>query len=96
MTGIVLRPPGGLERLELVDLPDPDTPRPGEIRVRPHASSLDDQDVAVVSGTMPTADGRVLMPDGAGVVEVVGGGVAEPKVGGHASSPGCTPATSTG
>ena len=89
-------PPGGLDGWNWSTCPTPTPPGRGEIRVRLHASSLDDQDVAVVSGMMPTADGRVPMSDGAGVVEAVGAGVAEPKVGGHVSSPGCTPATSTG
>ena len=40
MKGIVLRSPGRLDRLELVDMPDPGNPGPGEIRVRLHASSL--------------------------------------------------------
>lgn len=34
MKGIVLRSPGGLDRLELVDMPDPGAPGPGKIRVR--------------------------------------------------------------
>ncbi len=75
MKGIVLRSPGGLARLELVDMPDPGDPGPGEIRVRLRASSLNFHDYAVVTGRMPTADGRVPMSDGAGVVEAAGEGV---------------------
>jgi NADPH:quinone reductase-like Zn-dependent oxidoreductase len=86
MKGIVLRSPGGLDRLELVDLPDPGAPGPGEIRVRLHASSLNYHDYAVVTGRIPTADGRVPMSDGAGVVEAVGEGVTELKVGDHVVS----------
>ncbi|MDP9144649.1 MAG: NAD(P)-dependent alcohol dehydrogenase, partial [Actinomycetota bacterium] len=86
MKGIVLRPPGGLDRLELVDMPDPGTPGPGEIRVRLHASSLNYHDYGVVSGMVPTADGRVPMSDGAGVVEAVGEGVTELTVGDHVVS----------
>ena len=86
MKGIVLRPPGGLDRLELVDTPDPGTPGPGEIRVRLHASSLNYHDFAVVSGMVPTADGRIPMSDGAGVVEAVGEGVSELKIGDHVVS----------
>src|SRR3954454_18271903 len=86
MKGIVLRPPGGLDRLELVDLPDPGTPGPGEVRVRLHASSLNFHDYAVVGGMVATADGRIPMSDGRGVVEAVGEGVTERKVGDHVVS----------
>ena len=72
MKGILLRSPGGLDRLELVDMPDPGAPGPGEIRVRLHASSLSYHDYAVVTGRIPTADGRIPMSDGAGVAETVG------------------------
>ncbi|WP_119154681.1 zinc-dependent alcohol dehydrogenase family protein [Caldimonas tepidiphila] len=81
MKGISLRAPGGLDRLERVELPDPGAPGPGEIRVRLHASSLNFHDYAVVSGRMPAADGRIPMSDGAGVVEAVGEGVTEFGVG---------------
>src|SRR4051794_14670886 len=86
MNGIGLRAPGGLDRLEVVDLPDPGAPGPGEIRVRLHASSLNYHDYAVVSGMVPTADGRIPMSDGAGVVEAVGDGVTEFSAGDHVVS----------
>jgi NADPH:quinone reductase-like Zn-dependent oxidoreductase len=57
MKSIVLRSPGGLDRLELIDMPDPGAPGPGEIRVRLRASSLNYHDYGVVSGRMPTALG---------------------------------------
>jgi NADPH:quinone reductase-like Zn-dependent oxidoreductase len=77
MKAIALRHPGGLEHLERVDLADPGTPAPGEIRVRIRASSLNYHDLGVVTGRMPTADGRIPMSDGAGFVEAVGEGVTE-------------------
>jgi NADPH:quinone reductase-like Zn-dependent oxidoreductase len=77
MKGITLRAPGGLDRLEAVDLPDPGAPGPGQIRVRLHASSLNYHDYAVALGAIPAADGRIPMSDGAGVVEAVGDGVSE-------------------
>jgi NADPH:quinone reductase-like Zn-dependent oxidoreductase len=83
MKGIALRSPGGLDRLELVDMPDPGEPGPGEVRVRLHGSSLNYHDYGVVSGRMPTAEGRVPMSDGAGVVEAVGEGVTEFAVSDH-------------
>ncbi|MEI7382654.1 NAD(P)-dependent alcohol dehydrogenase [Pectobacterium versatile] len=78
---IQLRAPGGLERLEIVDLPDPGAPEAGQIRVRIHASSLNYHDLGVVSGHMPSADRRIPMADGAGVVEAVGAGVRDFAVG---------------
>ncbi|MGX5359425.1 zinc-dependent alcohol dehydrogenase family protein [Kocuria sp. KH4] len=73
--------PGGLDRLRLVDGADPGAPGPGEIRVRVQASSLNYHDLLVVSGGTSTADGRIPMADGAGVVESVGEGVEEFAVG---------------
>ncbi|MGN6235825.1 zinc-dependent alcohol dehydrogenase family protein [Dyella sp.] len=81
MKQIVLKRPGGLEHLALVDAADPGVPGTGEIRVRLHANSLNFHDYAVVAGFIPTNDGRIPMADGAGVVEAVGAGVEEFRVG---------------
>lgn len=81
----IVTAPGGLDALKLVDLPDPGRPGPGEIRVALHASSLNFHDLGVASGRTPT-DGRVLMADGAGVVQEVGEGVTEFKPGDHVVS----------
>ncbi|MBO0904439.1 zinc-dependent alcohol dehydrogenase family protein [Jiella sonneratiae] len=81
MKAIRLARPGGLDRLGLVDLDDPGTPGPGEIRVRIRASSLNFHDYGVVSGRVPSEDGRIPMSDGAGEVEAVGEGVTEFAVG---------------
>lgn len=86
MKGIVLHAPGGLDRLERVEMPDPGAPGPGEIRVRVHASSLNYHDYGVVSGRMPTADRRIPMSDGAGIVEAVGEGVSDFTAGDHVVS----------
>lgn len=86
MKAIKLEQPGGLDRLRLLDLEDPGQPGVGEIRVRLHASSLNFHDYGVVSGRMPTEDGRVPMSDGAGVVEAVGEGVQEFREGDHVVS----------
>ncbi len=86
MKAIRLRHPFGLEHIECTDLPDPGLPGPGEIRVRLHASSLNFHDLAVALGRMPTADGRVPLSDGAGVVEAVGPGVQAFAVGDHVVS----------
>lgn len=77
MRAIKLAAPAGLDNLRAVTLDDPGQPGPGEIRVRLHASSLNFHDLAVVSGWIPTADGRIPMSDGAGIVESVGAGVTE-------------------
>lgn len=77
MKAIQLRAPGGLDRLALVELPDPGVPGPGQIRVRLHANSLNYHDYGVVKGGHGVADGRIPMSDGAGVVEATGEGVTE-------------------
>ncbi|MBD1553059.1 zinc-dependent alcohol dehydrogenase family protein [Pseudomonas typographi] len=86
MKAITVRTPGGLDHLALSDLPDPGQPGAGQIRVALHATSLNFHDLLVANGSSPTADGRVLMADGAGVVEAVGPGVAEFKPGDHVVS----------
>jgi NADPH:quinone reductase-like Zn-dependent oxidoreductase len=74
---MVLDAPGGLDRIRLDNRPDPGQPGPGEIRVALQGGSLNYHDLAVAKGAMPTADGRVLLADGAGLVESVGAGVTE-------------------
>ncbi|GHC23272.1 zinc-dependent alcohol dehydrogenase family protein [Aidingimonas halophila] len=81
MKVVTLRHPGGLDHLDVQDREAPGEPGPGEIRVRLHASSLNFHDYGVVSGAMPTEDGRIPMSDGAGVVEAVGQSVDEFQVG---------------
>jgi len=85
MKAVVVRAPGGLDNLELRELPDPGQPGPGQIRVALHASSLNYHDLLVAKGSS-TPDGRVLMADAAGVVEAVGAGVSEFKPGDHVVS----------
>ena len=86
MRVIQLSKPGGLDQLQLVERDAPGAPGPGEIRVRIRASSLNFHDYGVVSGRMPTEDGRIPMSDGAGTVEAVGDGVSEFTVGDHVVS----------
>ena len=81
MKAAKVRKPGGLDRLDVVDMQDPGDPGPGEIRVRIHASSLNFHDYGIVSGRMPSEDGRIPMADGAGTVEAVGEGVGDLKAG---------------
>lgn len=77
MKAIKVSRPGGLDKLALADIDDPGAPGAGQIRVRLHANSLNYHDYAVAVGAIPTPEGRILMSDGAGVVEAVGAGVSE-------------------
>lgn len=77
MKSFVIRSPGGFERLEIAEHPDPGAPGPGEIRVAIHATSLNYHDLLVASGAYPTADGHIVMSDGAGIVEAVGADVPD-------------------
>jgi len=81
MKAVALRTPAGIDSLDLVERDDPKAPGRGEIRVRVHANSLNYHDLAVVMGMLPTADGRIPLSDGAGLVEAVGEGVTEFKTG---------------
>ena len=77
MRVLKLRNGGGLDNLQVEEMPDPGAPGPGEIRVRIEASSLNFHDLGVVSGRRPMPDGRIPMSDGAGRIEAVGEGVTE-------------------
>ncbi len=81
MKAVITLAPGGLENLKLVDLPDPGKPGCGEIRVAIHATSLNFHDLLVARGLQPVADQRIMMADGAGIVEDVGEDVTEFKIG---------------
>ena len=76
MRAIKLKKPGGLDKLEIANV-DVIEPKPGEIRIRNHASSLNFHDYVVAIGLLPVDDGRIPMSDGAGIVEAVGAGVTE-------------------
>lgn len=81
MKAVKLRKPGGLDKLEVAEMEDAPAPGTGEIRVRLHATSLNYHDYSVVKGYIPAEDGRIPMADGAGVVDAVGDGVTEFRVG---------------
>lgn len=86
MRAVTLAAPGGLANLSISNAPDPGQPGRGEIRVALHGSSLNFHDYLVCSGMSPTANGRIPLADGAGVVEAVGEGVDEFAVGDHVVS----------
>lgn len=81
MRAIRIGPNPGLDTLQLVHLTAPVAPRPGEVLVRLHASSLNYHDLSVVLGNMGPCAGRIPMSDGAGVVEAVGPNVTDFVVG---------------
>jgi len=85
MRAMLARQPGGLDKLELVDLPEPGAPGAGEILVRLRASSLNYHDYLVAARGL-AEDRRVPMSDGAGEVLAVGEGVSEFAVGDHVVS----------
>ena len=80
MKATVVKSPGGLEHLTIVDAIDP-TPKPHEVLVRWHATSLNYHDYLVAVGAIPVQDGRVPMSDGAGEIVGVGSDVHNWKIG---------------
>jgi NADPH:quinone reductase-like Zn-dependent oxidoreductase len=80
MKAAIVKAPGGLDKIALVDRPEPKA-GPGEILVRVRASSLNFHDFAVVGGMIKAADGRIPMSDGAGEVVSTGEGVVAFKPG---------------
>jgi NADPH:quinone reductase-like Zn-dependent oxidoreductase len=78
--------PGGLSNLSVAQIDDPGAPGHNEIRVRIHACSLNRHDYNVALGVLPVQHGRILMSDGAGVVEAIGNEVTEFAVGDHVVS----------
>ncbi|MBU2953709.1 zinc-dependent alcohol dehydrogenase family protein [Marinobacter sp. F3R08] len=81
MKAMTLKQPGGLNHIRLSEEAVETSPGRGEIRVRIQASSLNYHDLLVAEGALPTEDDRILLSDGAGVVEAVGEGVTEFSVG---------------
>ncbi|GAA5233012.1 NAD(P)-dependent alcohol dehydrogenase [Verticiella sediminum] len=86
MKTMLLRAPGGLDNLHLVDQADPGQPGPGEIRVRVHATSLNFHDYLVAKTPGRAAGELVPMADAGGVVEAVGEGVTQFQAGDHVVS----------
>jgi NADPH2:quinone reductase len=82
MQAVQLRTPGGPEVLELVDLPLPE-PGPGQVRVRAQSIGAGGPDVLIRNGSykwmppLPAIPGNEM----AGVVDAVGEGVTQLRVG---------------
>ena len=81
MRAIVYSEAGGPEVLRLVERPER-APGPGEVLVRVHVSGVNPTDWKARSrGPRPGMDEVVPNQDGAGVVEAVGAGVPESRIG---------------
>jgi len=76
MKAIQYRSPGGLSNLTVGQTEDPGVPAAGEIRVKIHACSLNRHDYNVALGVLPVENGRILMSDGAGIIEAMGSEVS--------------------
>jgi len=72
--------PGGLDKLEIFEKPDP-KPEAGQVVVRWHATSLNYHDYLVAVGGIPVPDKRIPMSDGAGEIVALGEGVDNWEVG---------------
>ncbi|OLC11308.1 MAG: hypothetical protein AUH41_00910 [Gemmatimonadetes bacterium 13_1_40CM_66_11] len=73
---------GGIDKLEVTDVPDAHAPQAGEVRVAIRAAALNHLDLFVVEG-LPGARQlpHIVGADGAGVVEAVGSDVANVQAG---------------
>jgi len=80
MKAIAVKTPGGLDNLVIIEKADP-SPKPNEVLVKWHATSLNYHDYLVAMGAIPVQDGRIPMSDGAGEVVAIGSDVHSRKVG---------------
>ena len=82
MKAVVIESHGGLEALEMRDVPRPQ-PGPGEVLVELHAAALNHLDVWVRRGVEGVRYPLPLVPgcDGAGVVAALGDGVSDLQLG---------------
>jgi NADPH2:quinone reductase len=80
MRAIRIHAPGGPDALRCDDVPRPE-PRAGEALVRLEASGINFIDVYQRTGVYPVALPATLGQEGAGVVEALGDGVADVRVG---------------
>lgn len=80
MKVVVVSNGGGLDNLQVVERADP-TPKPNEVIVKWHATSLNYHDYLVGAGAIPVLDGRIPMSDGAGEIIAIGSDVSAWKAG---------------
>ncbi|MEX2155634.1 MAG: zinc-binding dehydrogenase [Gemmatimonadales bacterium] len=83
MRACVLTATGGLQHLQITDVPDAPPPHAGEVRVAIRAAALNHLDLFVLEGLPGGADRfpHIVGADGAGVVESVGTGVTAVRPG---------------
>lgn len=83
MRACVLTATGGLDHLQIADVPDAPPPQAGEVRIAIRAAALNHLDLFVAEGLPGGADRfpHIVGADGAGVVESVGPGVKTVQVG---------------
>lgn len=83
MRACVLTATGGIDKLEITEVPDAPAPKAGEVRVAIRAAALNHLDLFVAEGLPGAADRfpHIVGADGAGVVESVGSGVATVRQG---------------
>lgn len=79
MRAVQVKAFGGVDQLELVDLPDPE-PQPGQVRLRIEAAGLNYADVMQREGAYPGGPKPPYIPgfEAAGVVDAVGGDASLP------------------
>ncbi len=73
---------GSPDAIQYGDLPTPE-PKPGEVRVKIHAASINPIDVYIRSGMVPASLPRPFVPgcDFAGVIDALGNGVSKWQIG---------------
>jgi len=82
MRAVFVQKYGGPEVLAVRDVPIPE-PGPGELRVKVAAAGVNYIDVYYRTGAYPSPTPFITGTEGAGVVDAVGGGVSDVKVGDH-------------
>jgi NADPH:quinone reductase-like Zn-dependent oxidoreductase len=81
MKAIQIQLPAKLTSLSFVDSPNPSAPKSSEIQVEIFANSINYHDYAVVTGALPTIEGRIPLSDAAGEVIAIGSSVTDFQVG---------------
>ena len=83
MRACVLTATGGIDKLEITDVPDAPAPQAGQVRVAIRAAALNHLDLFVADGLPGTVRSfpHIVGADGAGIVETVGPGVTSVQPG---------------
>lgn len=83
MRAVVLTAKGGIDHIQVADVPDAPAPKAGEVRIGIRAAALNHLDLFVADGLPGTAERlpHIVGADGAGVIESVGPGVTAVEAG---------------